>query len=627
MLTLAKNEFYRYQKWAWLWAILFLCGLTYIGIQRPLLAPHPAFSAINNLLLLGGSFLFGLLQMALHKRKNHWTYLIHRPIATQHIFYALLLAGMGIILVAAIFPWLLAIVSIDAFNVFVVDTRHYVYLVFLFFSMLMVYQIGTLIILNASWGIVLLASLVVVVFAPTTHNMFTQLFPLIVFNIALLYLNVKSFKPDLSRYLSKPLAIGLLSIPMSFTLLLVLLMSTVVSYHLPKQIAGTHPDSNPEKGTLRYERKFSSKDKLDYFLANEESALAKQIKTQAKLADQDFFYVTSSKFPHQGQLHVDDETNLFIRENFTDTQWQFSHDHMLFLGYHDLTQEMIGVLGKNQFYKTMEEVPEDGRFNHVPVILKGNHLMTSTALYRVNIAEKQLQLRYQLQDNEYFVNTYSGGTAPSLNTNKRTIIFVQANFEDEFTVLEEVLSFPRFGPKRNRQLVNAFKLANGYALYNSSANYFGYDQPGAQVYLATYDGDFTLVGERRFTKYNHPAWIRHFEYMMSPSLTYGRSALFFTLSPETRALNYLLDVHPKEFGKQINVLAAIFYVLSLVCILFLCRLHNLSKAQTITWFILVALMSVPALLSFFFLNPFKGVYFKKLKRDKVAVADTLANQH
>ena len=191
MFELGKSEFIRYQKWAMLIAIVLLALFGFVSRLKPLLEANTAQSIFVNVTFLGGSIFLGLLQMTLYKRANQWTYLIHRPISPAKIYFALCGAGILLIVVALGLPWLVAMLGLDSFTHTVVESRHYLHIVFLLLTCIMCYLIGSLVVLNASFGIVGMLIMLALVLAPTAKNTLLQFLPVIGIVIGLLYLNVK----------------------------------------------------------------------------------------------------------------------------------------------------------------------------------------------------------------------------------------------------------------------------------------------------------------------------------------------------------------------------------------------------------------------------------------------------
>lgn len=607
MFELGKSEFFRYQKWAILLCIILLGVFGFISKLKPFLEPAREQTALINLLFFGGSFAFGIMQMALHKRVNHWTYLIHRPIETSRIYMALCTAGIAIIFVGFGLPYLIMVAGLDAFGSSVIDNRHYLYVVFLLLTCTMSYLIGSLVVLNASWGIALLMIMLVLVLLPNPDNHFKQFFPVVFIIASLFYLNVKSFKPDLSRHLKQPFSLILLAVPMCFALSFCIILSSTVFYHIPRFIAGNHPDNNPVDGSYSYLWEYEPKEFPAYILENTDTEFAKQMVRQAKLADENWIDVDTWTFPRKGQLYVNDK-QYSLEHSSTNSFWQFSHDEMLLIGFHKTSGKRIGLLGRNGFIKNYSKITESDRFIEVPFLLGEKYFMTKTHVFQVNFEENLLETKYQLQDNEYFIGI------PQLKehfvafaTNKNILLFDPRVYKDEYVELIPDYVVPHPVAPKFLWGLKSYRLADGYLLTYFNRHHYGYDQPGAEAYYVNLDGEVTLVGGRKFTMHKHPAWIRHLQYITSPIIYASHNMLFHFLEKDETGYGFLslAEIRAFNYPSYVNYIAILLHGLSIVGAIILCRKHTLSSPQVATWVSLCAFLSLPALFSMLLLNPWK----------------------
>jgi len=619
MFELGKSEFIRYQKWAILVCVILLGTFGFISKIKPFLDPVSEQTALIYLLFISGSFAFGIIQMALHKRVNHWTYLIHRPIKTSHIYFAICCAGIAIIALGFGLPYLIMVTGLDTFGSTIVDTRHYLYVLFIILTCIMSYLIGSLVVLNASWGSALLLIMLVVVLAPQADNDFTQFFPVIFIIAVLLYLNVKSFKPDLSRHLNQPLSLVLLSVPMSFALSFCLILSSTVFYHIPKFIAGNHPDTNPVEGSYRFLWEYDAKEFPAYILENIDTVLAKQMVQQAKLADEEWIDADVWTFPRKGQFYINDK-QYSLKHSGTNSVWQFSHDEMLLIGLHKTTGETIGIVGRNGFIENSSEVMDNQRFENVPFLLGEKNFMTKTRIYQVNFDEKLLEVKYQLQDGEHFIGI------PQLNahfvavaTNINILMFDTRTYKNEYLKLTPDYVVPHPVATRFLHGVKSYRLADGYLLTYFNQHHFGYDKPGAEAYYVNLAGEMTLVGSRQFTIYSHPAWIRHLQYLISPVIFASQNIMFHMLEKEDTSHLGLSEIRSIQHPTDVNLIAIFLHFISVLGAILLSRKHKLSASQIATWVSLCAFLSLPALCSMLLLTPWKTERNSLLKKSAVTM--------
>jgi hypothetical protein len=606
MFELGKSEFFRYQKWAILIVIVLLGALGFISKIKPLLQADQGQSALVNMLFLGACIIFGLLQMALYKRSNQWTYLIHRPISPAKIYFALCGAGVLLIVIALGLPWLIAMFGLDMFTHTVVESRHYLHIVFLLLTCIMCYLIGNLVVLNASFGIASMLVMVIIVLAPTAKNTLVQFLPVTVFVMVLLYLNIKSFKPDLSRYLTQPFSLVLLAVPLSFAMLFCLTIGiTMVFYHVPKFIAGTHPDNNRVENTYQYIWTYDETDTPAYILENTDTVLAQNMIQQAKLADVDWIEADSWTFPRKGQLYIDDFQYALTHKK-TNSMWQFSHSQMVLVGISQTTGKPVGALGQNGFISDMDSVKDSDRFVEVPFLLGETHMMTRAVIYQVNFNEKQLSEKFSLDNNEFFIGTpRPKDNFISILTNKNILLVDPRSYRDEYQQISPDYVIPHPVPIKNISGVRAFQLADGYLLTYFGTDYFGYDRPGTQAFYAKLSGEVEFVGGREFTIHAHPPWIRESLYMISPILWGSQNILFNYIEPNQPNIKTWSEIREIKMPKQVNTLAIILHIVSVIGAIVMCRRHKLKPAQVATWISLCAFLSLPALVACILLNPLK----------------------
>ena len=622
MFEIFKSELTRYQKWAWLWALLLLAAFGFISKQKPLLEHHIAQSLFNNLLLIGGSFCFGLLQMLLHKRKNHWTFLIHRPVNLSKIYLGLLFVGLVVIFIAVAFPWLIATMGIDISGTYIVDTRHYSYIVYLFLTCVLAYQLGQFIILNASWGAISLVAIMVVVLAPIANSTLAQFGPVIIFNVILLYLNLRSFKPDLSTFLRRPLDILLISVPMSFCLSVILLVLTSVFYHIPNFILGTHPDFAPPKDVISYLYRVKNEELLPHLLKDSNHPQKSSLVAQAKLADTVSFKMYNQKEGRLGQLYVDDVGSRL--SDTSDTEWLFSHDLGLILPNSKQLDKNTIAIGKNGFIEDFRLAKPEDKFDEVPW-LAPNHYVTKQSLVWVDFEQEYIQTRFTLEPNEFFMTMPRQNNGYTyLVTNQRIVLFTNQAYLDQYTPLQSLVALPHPVPIEQIWGANAVELPQGFAMMYYGRDYFGLDKPAASVILSQFDGGYTPIAETRFTPYIYPKWVMYFDYLISPVLYFGRASLFDLLSTESGAVMRHTDLKKPfaNYPSSINTAAFVLHLISLALGLFFMRFHKLSNPTRLVWLGLFVVFSLPAVVSFLFLNPFVGVYRRrKTPEDKLAVTN------
>jgi hypothetical protein len=605
MFQLFKSEFLRYRTWSFLAAAVFLAVFVFVARIKPFLAPEAAQNALTNMVLIGGSIGFGLLQFLLHKRQNHWTYLVHRPVQTHKIYLALMAAGLAALAIAVCLPFLVMIAGIDGATATVVDLRHYAFILDIYLLCVIGYLVGSLAALNASKGAILLAIVLVALMVPEPSTNLAQFLPKITVIAGLVALGFHSFKPDLSRHITKPWAIAVMGGTMSMALVYGLLMSTTVIYHVPKFLMGIHPDNNPVDGTLRYYWNHEVDERPAYALVGSDHPKAAHLAKATELADGDFISVDRWSPARRGQLHTEDRSYAFEHRD-TNTTWQFSHDSMLLEGRDKVSQKSAGAVGKNGFIDDLSAVADADRFAAVPMMVGDNLMATPSVLYQVNFDERRLDVKFQPDAGELMI------TRPqirknfvALATNKNILMFDKRDFLDEYEPAEVEYRIEHPVAPKGVYYVETFRMVDGYLLIYMGTQTYGFDRPGTAVVHAKLGGEAELINHREFTIFAHPKWIRHFEYFVSPSLFILRNAVFASVEPDDTENLTPSEIMGRDYPASIYWIAGILQLLAVVGTLVWARRCHLGKSSTITWAVLAAVASLPALLAMGLMTPWR----------------------
>lgn len=605
MLQIFKSEFLRYRTLTLIATLAILAAYAFMAKLTPFLGAPPELTAVSYLVMIGGSLVFGLVQMLLHRRPNHWTFLIQRPLPTYKIFYGLALAGSLCIAVVVIVPWLVMVAGIDAFTVTVVDMRHYTNPIFVLFCALTAYLVGTLAALNASKGAILLAIILLLLMNPRPPNDFLQYAPMLVAVAVLFTLNALSFKPDLSTHLRRPWAIILMALPMSYALTYGLAMSTTVYYHLPKFIMGIHPDNNPVEGTVKYLWWLEGAERVAYSLEGSDDPRKDYYIQQTELAEEDWISTSASTYPRRGQLHIHD-LQYSLTPKGTSEVWQFSHDEMLLIGHSGTDQKALGAFGIRGFINSTADAAVDDRFIDVPMMVGEKFLATPSTIYQIDFTERRLDIKHQAPAGEHYIDhPQMGENYVALVTNKHLMLFDPRVIDDEYETAEpdHVIAHPV--PLENIRLINTYRLVDGYLLLYRGDNFFGFDKPGTMLVHAKHGGETEVIHTRRYTVYRHPAWIRHYMEMISPVLHFADNAYLSTIEPTNAAYTKPRALIVRDYPASVYWIAATLMLLSAATVFALCSKHQLGRAQTITWVSLAAVLSVPALVAFLLMNPWR----------------------
>ncbi len=605
MLELYKAEFSRYKIWMLLATVAILAAFGFIAKIKPFLEPEAMQSTMTTFALVGGSFFFGIVQFVLHKRANHWTYLIHRPISENRIYLSLAAAGASIIAIPVLLPLLIMIGGIDATSNVVVDTRHYLYALYMLIVSLAAYGIGSFTVLNASKAAVLSIIILSVYLMPIPESSFKQFFPGLVILAAIVVMNFVSFKADLTTHTKEPWAIVLQGMGMSVSLLILLLASTTIFYHLPLVIAGIHPDDNPEEGSFNYIYQYDMGQRPAYALRGSKHLKASIYAKQAELADQDFLSVDRWTFPRQGQMFNKDRQYALSPSDLNQI-WQFSHDDMLMLGYDTKSKQLIGLIGQNGFLDSFEDVKEEDRFTTVPFMIGETFLGTQHRLYQVSFKDRELLVKHQPAEGEVYIGQLQfKDNYAVMVTDKNTLLFDTAALVDEFEEAEAEYVIPHPTAPENMYWVSTYRMADGYMLLFSGGDYFGESRPGTTVVHAQLGGTSEVIHETEYEYVKHPLWIQHFEFMISPVTFFMKSMVFHYIEPSDTDNLSFSKIANGMFPNSIWTLAVVLQIIAAIGAFIWARRHNLAKPQMITWVAMCAVFGLPLLLGFFFMSPWK----------------------
>lgn len=605
MLEIFKSEFQRYRLWVVLAIIVILGLFSFIARLKPFLQPDQGQTALTYLVFISTSAIFGFVQLLLHRRVNHWTYLIQRPLAAHKIYLGLALAGICALSLMILVPWFVMVGGIDAFTSTVVDTRHYLWGFFLLFCMVTAYLVGSLTAISASKGAFLLVVILTWLMDSKPPNDFALFFPMIVAIGLLLVLNIISFKPDLSTYLEKPWAITLMVLPMSLALTFGLAISTTVYYHAPKFVMGTHPDNNPVDGTVSYLWSLEAPEQIAYALEGSTHPRTANYISQAELADFSDVSAREWTYPRRGQLYTMDMQYALAPAGVSSI-WQFSHDEMLLRGYSTSENKPVGAIGRNGFIDSQDTATKADRFTEVPVMTGDKYLMTKDTLYQLDFVERYMSIKLQLPAGEHFINQpQMREDFVAIVTNERLMIFDPRVLSDDYELAEPDYSIEHPASIDNFRLMDTYRLVDGFLVLYRSSHMFGFDKPGTIVVHAKLGGETELIHVRPFDIYRHPGWIRHYFEMVSPAMSTFHDA-FFTFNgpggaPDTQFENIISGSYPAN----IYWIGGLLMVLSSIIAFFMCRWHGLNTTLTITWVTLCAVLSLPALISFFLMNPLR----------------------
>ncbi|WP_025895925.1 hypothetical protein [Kordiimonas gwangyangensis] len=440
---------------------------------------------------------------------------------------------------------------------------------------------------------------------PRPSNDFAQFAPMLVVLAVLYALNIVSFKPDLSTHVRKPWAIALMALPMCYALTYGLAMSTLIYYHIPRFIMGTHPDNNPINGTVEFIWSLKGADRVAYALEGSDNGNADFYAKQAELAEEGWISTSAWTYPRRGQLHTQDAQYALTPKGTSDV-WQFSHDQMLMIGHSRIGQKPLGAIGMQGFIDSADDATDADRFNTVPTMVGEKFLATPEVIYQVNFAERRLDIKHAPEAGEHYIGRpQMGENYVALVTNKHVLMFDPHQVADEYeaAVPEYVIEHPV--PVSIIASIDTYRLVDGYLLTYYGPNFFGFDQPGSMVMHAKLGGGVEVINARHYREQRHPAWVRHFMEKISPALHVMDNAYLSSVEPTNADYTSPSELLAREYPKPIYWMAGLLMLVSAAVNFLLSRRHGLSRAETVTWTLLGACLSVPAVVAFLLMHPWR----------------------
>lgn len=603
MLALFKAEFIRYRFGAIFAFILQLFTLSFFAKLGPVLEP---LNQELSLLIIVICFAFGFVQMTLHKRKNHWVFLLQRPLKSSKVYLALATAGVMNVLIAVPIAWLIIVIGFDYLTDTIIDMRHYYFSLFLAAIGILTYLIGSLTALNASRAAILTGIGLFVIFQSVSQYILLQSSMAILIIFYLLYLNIASFKPDLSQPLKSRLSTIMLVVPMQMMIVTLLVLSTQLFYHLPKFMLASSPSELVVEGTIDYWRDLPAEQRVSFLLKSSDVDNKEWLSRQTELATSAVINMYSRSFGKKGQYPFRDK-NFSMTDRVNNNLWVFSHDEMLLQGINNKTGKVVGWVGRTGFFEQIITTKTTDRFNSIPFMLKDQFLITKNTIFMLDFEAKELSIKVSIPNGEQMIGLpqFTDGFV-SMITHKHIYIFDHTDIFDKNGPVLPAYSLSHPTTLSQMAYVDTYAMVDGLLLIYAGNNYRGFDKPGAEIIYAKRDGEEQILYKMFFDKQTYPQLIRHFEYLVSPLLFTWNASMSHALSSYPDEEYPIVNVFSGVMPTYVNVVALILHLLAISIVLWVSRLINLNTKKTTLWVVMTGLIGIPALLSFFFVNKVKG---------------------
>ena len=598
MKDLIRSEWRRFRL---ITAVVTVCHVLVIAtMSRVVDLPH--LNADEHAAMLIVYVLLGLtlalLQVGSYRQTSRWLWLIHRPLPPVQIFAALALSALAMLTAAIFAPLLGYLVVTDAFTSHVIDSRHYIMVVYALAFTMMAWLAGA----HASTSRHKAAILVLflpILFAWNLASVWWLLVP-VVGCVAWLGLIARhSFRADRNAPLARRHVLLLTALPLQLAFFM-------IAFHLSKggselidvlgrspgrTIVSTGPSAEIDAALRGFTQKFIAKG-----LQTSTDARAASWREQLPLLTVASVIPDIERFPVRNQFS---NVNQAWWDDTRNIKFTFSLDRMKFHGRDPKTGESRGWWG-------VRGAGESPSFTDVPA-----SNMTPSTLYATDKEAQRQHELLRLPAGEWFVGKpVEGLDRVLILTNKH----VMAYRRDQTSLSAYAppnldwklpLKDGEFAP-----VVDVAETLDGWLVslfYFDTREFKGFEsfvEPWQQVVYVNADGAATVVGERRNIR-DH-------------NVTFGASETVpvasWWLSPVLYAVSHLPDLMDTGLTQppRLHLLPGVplFYslalaliVISIVAAYAWLRRSQVDPSRRRFWLASCALIGVPAFLSMLCLEP------------------------
>ena len=616
MKYLIKSEMWRYRRWAVglmivhlaFWAIVWNLQ-TGPGSQPKLAAVPGAILTLALVAILTG-LAFGVIQMGLHKRINHWTWLIQRPLHPNKIYVSLVAASALLMALVFMVPWLAYIFALDIMTNAVIDPRHYLNGCYFFFLGFSSYLTGCVGMLSPKKALFLVGSMVLFVFghalgffdhAPSPMYLFFLTAFLV--SLWLLALGRYLFKPDLHLFPSSRVNLVMTAIPIQFSISFVLLLAVNILYLAKLHFSNPNPHQTPPEGTLKYTELLDERASAEWFLRDLEGPEAGYLRNQVRLGDVDYTSALPLGYPIRHQMLFQDRNYKAMVDWAGETYWVFSHSQMLLKGFDLKTHKTTGWLGLSGFREKKTDFSTRERFPAVPQFSRDNQLQLPQKILQIDFENRKVVEKHALTGSEvYYSKIYLNPNYLSVCSDKNLYIFENKNHQTKGDRLEPDYVVPHPRPIGRLSHIVTYRLIDGYLAKYGNDYFYGADRPGTLLLRLKKNEAPKVVYQKEYRQFVDPAYIRYGTFSLSPLAFILHDNVFWRLVEpnERRHIRFLLT-EMRVPTSLIWTLVSI-HLLCIVAAWFACRRARLDSGGKAMWLILVGLFGLPGLVTLFLLR-------------------------
>jgi hypothetical protein len=487
MFDLFKNEFKRFQLPALIIMFVHLAVWGFIYTQKPILQNNVIQSSILNLFMILSGLLFGVMQIFLHRRKNNWAYLMHRPLSAANIHKSLIGAGSLLLIIAVVLPFALVLVSLDLFSTEPVELRHYLFILHMTAITLSCYLLGTYTVLSPNKAAFLTIGIVLFMTSSNHSSAGSTLETDLVVTLILFVLSRLSFKANLSQPFTKKTEIFLAALVLQPALAFIVTFSQVLYYHAPMMLLEIHPDQATKEQSAGYFNTLwlmENDEAVEMILENSEQSkhdeiyaskeYREQLVSQVKLATSDMINGGASSSPVRGELFHKDKSYA-LNDNANNKQWIFSHTKMVFEGRDTKTGKLVGYLSLAGFLDEDAVLTDAVRFKAIPRLSSNQYVQTKDTVYGVDFDEQLMEIKHQLNKGEIYQSNIMFRSETSvviLLSEKMMYFFEPAEFAEDNIYTEPSHAVTHPLPLGDDVTIRYTALIDGYLVEYRSSQVF-----------------------------------------------------------------------------------------------------------------------------------------------------------
>lgn len=610
MFDLFKNELKRFGKLALIICVISIGYWLYHSLTMPIIETTKDKVFFTNVWVMVCSLGFGILQMALHRRKAHWTYLVHRPIGVKNIHLALSGAAAAMLFAALVLPILIVTIGYDLGSNLVIESRHYLRPMQLFLVALISYFVGSFIVLAPHKIAFLSLSWLVLAISSSDIVSNEVLFGVSLLSLAIVFTLARlSFKENLSAQLSSKPAVLFSALALQPGLTALLITSQLVNYHVPMMLMEAHPDQysvEQQEGYYSQTWRMKPYELVEKFV-DDNYAQKSQLVKRSENAEPQRLSTRFMPQPFVGQAHHHDR-QFALTDKANKAIWVFSHNLGVLVGTHQLTDEKLGYISARGFLAPDSVITPDDVFNGVPSVLYNQFIQTRNAIYVIDFQQKEMELKHRLGDDETYLSTLAPGDTRdfyAIASNKKLYFFNTANFEEANDYSEPAIALEHQFPYNNSTSIRYTDLIDGYLFEYRSSVLFGFNRPGIGLVFVDHLGKVDVLAGHEFKGYRAlPDWVSYQDYWFSPivvgTLYDQLDSLRYPSRPE--GVIPLKDAFKPLFPTDVYIIALAAALFSALVTFVLARKIKLSTSNTIMWTLFSLICALPGLLAFFFMT-------------------------